>query len=105
MRSKITHAFAALLLAFVGLVGTSCIGSFSLTSGIADWNRKVSEEKWVNELVFLGLVIIPVYGFAILVDAILLNSIEFWSGSNPVENSSKQVGTPEAPAAFPLPPQ
>lgn len=105
MRSKISRALAALCLSFVALVGTSCIGSFSLTSGIADWNRKASDSKFVNELIFLGMVIIPVYGFAILVDAILLNSIEFWSGNNPVENSSKEVGAAEAPAAFPLPPQ
>jgi hypothetical protein len=105
MRSKLSRALAALFLSFVAFTGVGCLGSFSLTSGIADWNRKASEEKWVNELIFLGLVIIPVYGFAIIVDALLLNSIEFWSGDNPVENSSKQVGAPEGPAAFPLPPQ
>jgi hypothetical protein len=105
MRSKISRAIAALLLSFVALTGASCLGSFSLTSGLADWNRKATDEKWFNEFIFLGMVIIPVYGFAILVDAILLNSIEFWSGNNPVENSSKDVGTAEAPAVFPLPPQ
>jgi hypothetical protein len=34
--------------------------------------------------VFLGLCIIPVYGVAVFIDAIILNLIEFWTGTNPV---------------------
>lgn len=39
--------------------------------------------KFVNELGFLVMVIVPVYGVATIVDAIVLNSIEFWTGKNP----------------------
>lgn len=62
---------------------TSCIGSFKLTNKVFEWNKSVGE-KFVNELVFLGLVILPVYGLSLFIDGIILNSIEFWSGSNPV---------------------
>lgn len=47
-----------------------------------DWNQGVSN-KFVNELIFLAFHIVPVYEIAYLADALVLNSIEFWSGSNP----------------------
>ena len=33
--------------------------------------------------------IIPVYGLATLGDAIIFNSIEFWTGENPIEKTAK----------------
>ena len=38
--------------------------------------------KWANEAIFLGLNIIPVYGFAYLADIVVFNSIEFWTGES-----------------------
>ena len=40
--------------------------------------------KAVNELVFIAFHIIPVYEVAYLADVLVLNSIEFWTGSNPM---------------------
>lgn len=70
------------------LLFSSCIGSFALWNQLKDWNQGIGN-KFVNELVFLALNIIPVYGVAYFADAVVLNSIEFWSGSNPVA----EVGT------------
>jgi len=67
---------------------TSCIGSFGLTNKLLDWNRNL-DSKFVNELVFLAFCIVPVYGVSILADSLVLNSIEFWTGENPVAD----VGT------------
>lgn len=61
---------------------SSCIGSFGLWNGLKDWNQRVSD-KFVNELIFLAFHIVPVYEIAYLADVLVLNSIEFWSGSNP----------------------
>ena len=72
--------FSALLLSVTVLL-SSCIGSFKLTNNIKDWNEGVSS-KWVNEVVFMALHIVPVYPIAIFVDAVVLNSVEFWTGSN-----------------------
>ena len=47
-----------------------------------DWNQGVSN-KFVNELIFVAFHIVPVYEIAYLADVLVLNSIEFWSGSNP----------------------
>ncbi len=62
---------------------TSCIGSFGLTNKLLSWNEQVGN-KFVNELVFFAFWIIPVYEVTCLADVLVLNSIEFWSGSNPV---------------------
>ena len=58
---------------------SSCLGPNKWFNGLHDWNYGVSENRWVNEAVFLGLVIIPVYGIALLGDYIISNSIEWWN--------------------------
>lgn len=62
---------------------SSCIGSFGLTNKLLDWNRNI-DSKFVNELVFIAFWIVPVYEISALADILVLNSIEFWSGDNPV---------------------
>lgn len=71
---------SALLLSAT-IILSSCIGSFRLTNNIKDWNEGVSS-KWVNEVIFIALHIVPVYEIAIFVDGLVLNSIEFWTGNN-----------------------
>ena len=77
------------LVAAIFLSGTilfsSCVGSFGLFNRISSWNQSIGT-KFVNELVFLALNIVPVYGVAYLADALVINSIEFWSGTNPMAN-------------------
>ncbi len=69
---------------------TSCIGSFKLTSKLLSWNNSISN-KFVNELVFVAFWILPVYEVSGLADILVLNSIEFWSGSNPVAQGKKYI--------------
>lgn len=65
---------------------SSCIGSFGLFNKLLDWNRNI-DNKFVNELVFLVFCIIPVYEISLIADILVLNTIEFWSGSNPVADA------------------
>ena len=65
------------------LLFSSCVGSFGLFNRLSSWNQGVGN-KFVNELVFLAFNIVPVYGVAYLADALVINSIEFWSGNNPL---------------------
>lgn len=75
--------FASILL--VGsLTFSSCIGSFSLTNKVLAWNQTL-DNKFVNELVFIALHIVPVYPVAVLADGLVINSIEFWTGDNPIQ--------------------
>lgn len=82
-RGKFTLAAACVFSATI--LFSSCVGSFGLFNRISSWNQTMGN-KFVNELVFLALNIVPVYPVAYLADALVLNSIEFWSGSNPMAN-------------------
>lgn len=72
---------------------TSCIGSFSAFNGIREWNEGVTSNKFANELIFLALWIVPVYQFASLGDLVIFNTIEFWSGSNPIAMNEGDIET------------
>lgn len=69
---------------------SSCIGNFALTRKVLDWNQQVGN-KFVNELVFFGFWILPVYEITTLADLVIINSVEFWSGSNPIAQGQKVV--------------
>lgn len=79
---KMRNLAMALLLS-TAILTPSCIGSFSLTKSVYEWNNEVGD-KFVNELVFLVCLIVPVYELSTAIDAIVLNSIEFWTGDNPM---------------------
>lgn len=88
---KYVHTVAAILAAtFIGLTASSCIGSFALTNKLLSWNRQI-DSKFVNELVFVAFWILPVYEVSGLADLLVINSIEFWSGNNPVSASARTV--------------
>ncbi len=65
---------------------SSCIGSFGLTNKLLQWNKQI-DSKFVNELVFIAFWIIPVYEISAIADLLVLNSVEFWSGDNPVADT------------------
>jgi hypothetical protein len=69
---------------FAATTFSGCIGGFRLSNTLLNWNKKATGNKFVNWIVFLVLWIIPVYGITIFVDILVLNSIEFWTGSNPM---------------------
>ncbi|MDR2809377.1 MAG: DUF3332 domain-containing protein [Tannerellaceae bacterium] len=66
-----------------GILLSSCIGSFPVFHKIKEWNNSIGD-KWANEVVFLALWIIPVYEVTFFLDITILNSIEFWTGENPL---------------------
>ena len=80
-KGKLTLVCAYLLSGTI--LFSSCIGSFSLFNKLLDWNHNIGD-KFVNELVFVALTIVPVYAVAGVADLLVINSIEFWSGDNPV---------------------
>lgn len=83
-RKSLTFVVAATLAS--SLLFSSCIGSFALSNKLLDWNRNI-DSKFVNELVFIAFWIVPVYEIAALADVLVINSIEFWSGDNPVADA------------------
>ena len=73
----------AVLIGFLPLT-SACFGGFNLTRKVYKFNRSVSPDKWIRWLMFLALTIVPIYEFATLIDLLFANSVEFWTGSNPI---------------------
>lgn len=67
-----------------GVMMTSCVGSFRLSNRVLTWNKQISKSKFVNEVVFFCFWVLPVYEVTTIADALVVNSIEFWSGDNPL---------------------
>ncbi len=87
---KVVLSVAAAALLCTSL--SSCMGKFALTRNLYSWNDQISN-KFVNELVFVAFWILPVYEVTTLADLLVLNSIEFWSGDNPLTASTKAIDT------------
>jgi hypothetical protein len=80
-----TKKILAPLLLALALGTPACVGPNNAFNSVASWNSRATESRFVNELIFLGLWIFPVYEVALLGDVVVFNSIEFWGSSNPVE--------------------
>lgn len=87
-KTKIALAFAAVATMF-SLTG--CLGdsnkkadTFACIKTVHKYNTgEISQNKWVNEILF----IIPggiCYGIGGFLDVIVFNSIQFWTGENPL---------------------
>jgi len=84
MKKVLISLLVACTLTVSTLSTTGCFGKFAAFNSLREWNAKFSKNKFVNWLVFLVLNIIPVYGILFFGDALILNSLEFWTGSNPL---------------------
>ena len=70
---------------------TGCTGPFALTKKLHSWQTGF-DDKWVDEVAFLGCIILPVYSLATLADGLILNSVEFWTGENPMDTAAAPQG-------------
>ena len=84
MKKFMKPVLMVVLSAFLLVSMFSCYGNFALTRMVYEWNGQVTGNKFINSIVFWVLNWIPVYSIAAGVDVIILNTIEFWTGSNPV---------------------
>ena len=87
---------SAVLVGFM-LSSSACYGPFNLTRNVYHWNSGIKgsgevNDKWMKEFVFFGMIVIPVYMFSTLLDAFIFNSIQFWSGDNPVKVTRDEDG-------------
>ena len=78
-----------LVTAMLGLSQVGCIGRGALGGKVMKFNLSVTENKWGRWVVFLVLNVIPVYSIAGLIDLIIINSIEFHSGTNPISDQPR----------------
>lgn len=77
MPCKILAALIALLLF------TGCLGPNRATNSVRNWNAELAEADWVNEVVFIGFHIVPVYWVAYVGDVLVFNTMGYWA-ENPL---------------------
>jgi Domain of unknown function (DUF3332) len=94
---RVRHVIAVTMLCSTGLLAsTGCFGSFTTVKRLYHWNNTVDANKWAKWGVFVATVVVPIYPCATLWDMIFTNSVEFWSGRNPMnEQVSFQTETGE----------
>jgi hypothetical protein len=73
-------------LAMAASFSTACIGKFGLVGKVREWNLKQTQDRWGRWGIFILMYIIPVYPFSGAIDLLILNSVEFWTGTNPITN-------------------
>ncbi|MBX3305420.1 MAG: DUF3332 family protein [Nitrospira sp.] len=83
---------AAMVLLSVMTMSTACYGPFNLTKNVYRWNSNVKgsgqvNDKWMKEIVFFGMLIVPAYMFSAMLDAFIFNSMHFWTGDSPIKES------------------
>jgi len=88
---KKSKTLAAALLS-LGLFA-SCLGPNRLFNQLHSWNESATEDSWANVGIFVVFNVIPLYPLAYAGDIVLFNSIEWWSGSNPVERDKVDTTT------------
>ncbi|MGY0617285.1 DUF3332 domain-containing protein [Vibrio sp. FJH11] len=61
---------------------SGCVGSNAVTGYVMGFNLKAVDNRYARG--GLNMLMAPVYGVAIAADYIVFNSLEFWTGKNPL---------------------
>lgn len=83
MRKKISAIVFILMMSVTANFASGCYGSFTLTKKVYNWNGRVGT-KAVNSVVMWILGAVQAYTFCIVADAFVLNTLEHFSGTNPL---------------------
>lgn len=92
MRKVVQRCVTAVVLLGFMTVSTACYGPFALTKNVYRWNSNIKgsrevNDKWMKELAFFGLIVVPAYPFSALLDMFIFNSMHFWTGESPIKES------------------
>ena len=82
--NRFGKGIALVLVAAMGALSAGCFGKFQLTRKLYDINQSI-DEKYVRSAA-TWLFVIP-YAVTGLLDFVVFNVIEFWSGENPVASA------------------
>lgn len=87
--------FRTLLLALTVMpLLSGCLGNSALTAKAKKANLLLTENRWGREGIFLGFNFLWVYRVCTLLDLFVFNSIEFWTGENPINGANPLVDLP-----------
>ncbi|MCG9698428.1 DUF3332 family protein [Shewanella sp. Isolate11] len=77
---KVIAKVCLITTATVALSG--CVGSNAVTGYVMGFNLKAVDNRYARG--GLNILLSPVYGLSIAADYIIFNSLEFWTGTNPL---------------------
>lgn len=88
---KKCSVLVATVLACMTLLPSCMVGSFSALNWCFNFNTNLTPNKYINAVV--GAILSP-FEFMIggFLDAIIFNTVEFWSGSNPMDELTRIEG-------------
>lgn len=73
----------ALIVALLSISFFGCYGNFAATRKVYQFNGNFGN-KWGNSVMMYVLSFIQVYSIAAFADVVVFNTVEFWTGSNPM---------------------
>ena len=88
---KLTKTLLSAILA-LSLGSASCLGPDNAYRSVKNWNAELATQDWINEVVYVGMHIIPVYPILLLGDIVIFNTIGYWSGENPINDPGEFAG-------------
>lgn len=89
-----TTVTLALLSVLSGSMSMGCLGRSGLSGNLKEFNLEVTENRYGREAIFFVLNVVWVYRICTILDLFIFNSIEFWSGTNPLNGKSPLVDVP-----------
>jgi len=90
LKVRWTSAVSVCALSAFLIATTGCYGKFQLTRNLYQLNSGVKDEV-ARSIVTAVMVIFPVYWFGGLADWIVFNTIEFWTGKNPLTETVFEI--------------
>ncbi len=76
-----------------------CIGTGGLTGKAREMNLRAVENRWGRQGLYLGMQALWIYRITTVADLFVFNSIEFWSGTNPINGRTAIADVPRAEVA------
>ena len=87
-RSMLMRSICAVLLVAFAITSFACYGQFPLTHMVYEVNGDITDNELGQSIILWIFLILPVYWFAMLGDALIFNLIEFWTGEAPIQSNA-----------------
>lgn len=83
--SIVKTAIMATLTASLAGALSGCVGSNAVTTKLMEFNVKAVDNRYARG--GLNMLLAPIYGLTMSADVFVFNSLEFWSGKNPINGN------------------
>jgi hypothetical protein len=85
-----------ILAAVLAAWSAGCLGTGGVTSKARELNLRAVENRWAREGLYLGMQALWIYRICSVLDLFVFNSIEFWSGTNPINGKRALAEVPRS---------